>query len=196
MTATPIAEAWRPIPGFEGLYEVSDVGRVRSVDRVLTYADGRRRRYPECILRPAPGSHGYLSVVLCRDGKQRSHCVHALVALAFVGPRPDGPEGDEIRHRDGDHLNNRPGNLAYGTRRENADDAVQHGTQKEVKKTHCVNDHPFDQANTYVDGRGRRICRTCRRARERARYDRKRRGVPLPPGRPARQRAEVHRERW
>lgn len=90
--------------------------------------------------------------------------VHALVASAFIGPRPDG---QEVRHLDGDRLNPNVANLAYGTRSQNRIDCVQHGTDHNASKTHCANGHEFTEANTYVyKGRGKteRQCRTCRNA--------------------------------
>lgn len=71
-------EIWKNIEGYEGLYQVSDQGRVKS----LKY--GRER-----ILKPAPNSDGYLSVVLCKDGKTKTHFIHRLVATAFI-PNPEG----------------------------------------------------------------------------------------------------------
>ena len=109
------AEEWRPIPGWEGEYDVSDHGRVRSW----------KRSGPPRVLRPG-FSYGYPYYNLHRVGrKQFVRRVHVLVMLAFVGERP---EGLQIRHLDGDPANPHLSNLKYGTRYENHADSVRHGT--------------------------------------------------------------------
>lgn len=107
-------EIWKPIPGYEGRYEVSNMGRVKSFARDL---QGRS-------LRPGVASTGYPSVVLGRGNTQN---VHVLAALAFIGPCP---AGCEVRHIDGRRANPRADNLQYGTRRENIEDSRKHGTFK------------------------------------------------------------------
>jgi hypothetical protein len=118
-------ETWKPVVGFEGLYEVSDRGRVRSLDRVYPQLSrkgkGHKHTHKGRILRPAPASHGYLTVVL---GRGNTRTVHSLVAEAFIGPCP---EGQEILHKDQTRLNSRLSNLRYGTRTENILDAVRSG---------------------------------------------------------------------
>lgn len=116
-----MSETWRPIPGFEGSYEVSDLGRVRSLDRTSTQM-GRwgflvhvRRRGQ--TLRPGIASHGYSTVSL----SGASYCLHELVLHAFKGPRPF-PEA-VCRHLDGCKQHNVPANLVWGTRVENRKDA-------------------------------------------------------------------------
>lgn len=109
-------EEWRAVPGFEGLYEVSDFGRVRSLDRL----DRLGRRRAGILLRPGVASNGYPTVSLCG----RTHCVHALVLTAFVGPA----RGRVCRHLDGDRKNNALSNLAWGSPVENRHDADRHGT--------------------------------------------------------------------
>jgi NUMOD4 motif len=75
-------EHWAPIPGWHGFYEVSNRGRVRSVDREVTRTDGQRHRFSGRILRQQPGRGGP-SVVLQRPGGRRHVCVHKLVEAAF-----------------------------------------------------------------------------------------------------------------
>jgi len=112
-----VGERWRDIPGYEGQYQVSDQGRVRSLERyvrlVTLQAGETKRRVPPRILRPGPQKSGHLTVSL---GRHNSKQVHALVLLAFVGPAPAGHEG---LHRDHDPSNNRLSNLKWGTRSEN-----------------------------------------------------------------------------
>lgn len=94
-------ERWLPVVGFEGRYEVSNHGRVRSL---LTH-----KRH---VLSPTYGTGGYHRVAL--DG--RSKTIHSLVAIAFVGPRPPGLD---INHLNGIKTDNRPENLEYCTRLQN-----------------------------------------------------------------------------
>jgi HNH endonuclease/NUMOD4 motif len=118
-------ETWRPVPGFEGLYEVSNFGRVRSLGRPSR--NGIRSFSPR-MLRPGPSNYGHLSVVL---GRRNTRMVHQLVLQAFVGSRPLGME---VRHLDGDPTNNRLENLCWGTRTENIHDAMRHGTWESEKR--------------------------------------------------------------
>lgn len=147
-------EVWRPVPGYEGHYEVSDLGRIRS----LKTAARRIRKLMAT-------ADGHLRVSLTLDG-QRMQLVHALVLAAFVGPRP---EGADIRHRDGDGHHNALSNLTYGTRSENELDKVAHGTHHWANKTHCPHGHPYSPENTRVSN-GRRNCRECNRQRSLAGY--------------------------
>lgn len=113
---------WRWVPGWEGRYEVSDAGEVRS------WVNTRNRELdlPK-IKRRTKNTAGYACVSLSRDGLSRMYNCHALVMEAFVGPRP---EGQEIRHLDGNRLNSSLTNLAYGFPYENQEDRKDHGTVK------------------------------------------------------------------
>lgn len=109
-------EAWKDIPGFEGRYQVSDAGRVRSLPhRVRLVAHGKEttRLAPGHLLKPGTKSSGHVSVAI---GKGNSRDVHRLVLEAFVGPCPDGCEVLHLNHNPAD---NRLENLRYGTRGEN-----------------------------------------------------------------------------
>lgn len=94
---------------------------------------------------------------------QRTRLVHQVVAEAFHGPRPAGLE---TRHLDGDLLNNRSENLAYGTHGDNVADSVLHGTHPNASKAECPVGHPLDDG--YRNRRGARVCRPCanRQSRE------------------------------
>lgn len=113
-------ERWLPVRGYEGVYEVSDLGRVRSVNRVDTY--GRRRRGK--VLKPAGQ---YPMVVLSCGGETTTRTVHSMVLEAFVGPCPAGMEGC---HEDGDPWNCVLSNLRWDTRKANAADMLRHGRAK------------------------------------------------------------------
>lgn len=162
--------SWLPIPGYEGLYEVSDDGQVRSLDRTIVDSRGQRRRYKGRLLHPnITGDPPYPSVNLHKQSRKKLWRVHQLVLAAFVGPRPEGAE--HIRHLNGNKLDSRLENLAYGTPLENARDTLAHGHNHHSNKTECRNGHQFSPENTY-HWRGKRICRPCRNrlsARRRAR---------------------------
>lgn len=116
-----MTEEWRPVVGYEGQYEVSNLGRVRSLAREVKNGRGVRR-LRERILKPRRrNQYGHAGVVLTG---QRHRTVHSLVAEAFIGPRP---EGLEVRHLNGDRTDNRATNLAYGTRSENHRDCYFYG---------------------------------------------------------------------
>lgn len=109
-------ENWRDIPGYEGRYQVSDLGNVRSVDRyvrLVAHGVETKRLARGKILRPGRTTSGHLTVAL---GRGNSQGVHALVVRAFVGPRPDG---HEVLHLDHNPENNTLENLRYGNRGEN-----------------------------------------------------------------------------
>lgn len=118
-----MSEKWRPVVGFEGAYEVSALGNVRSVARVVTKAARGVAHYKGKLLKPGIASSGYPSVVLGRAGG--THNVHVLVATAFIGPCP---AGYEVRHKDGTRSNPNLDNLEYGSRLDNISDAQKHGT--------------------------------------------------------------------
>lgn len=118
-------EVWLPVVGFEGLYEVSDRGRVKSLARTCLTSSGGTRRVPAKLLSFVPHGYGYWQVKLCKDGIPSTCLVHSLVAAAFLGPRP---EGLHVCHGPGGKQDNRPCNLRYGTPMENCADRRRDGT--------------------------------------------------------------------
>jgi hypothetical protein len=96
-------EEWRDIPGFEGVYQVSNLGGVK---RLIGYNCRTER-----LLKPAHYSNGYLFVSLCVDGKPKGYTLHRLVASAFIGVSKQ-----EVNHKDGNKENNCVDNLEYSTR--------------------------------------------------------------------------------
>lgn len=166
-------EEWRDIPGWEGLYQVSNLGRVCSVDRVIVAkgATGGPRRYPSKIREPFPGKWGHLHVSLFEGRTEKRYSVHSLVAQAFIGPRPDGLV---VCHNDGDPSNNCPENLRYDTASGNMLDAVKHGTQWQVKKAQCPRFHEYVSWNLVPSQthRGGRKCLACSRASSYTNYHR------------------------
>jgi HNH endonuclease/NUMOD4 motif len=119
-------EMWVAVPGYEGLYEVSDHGRVMAL-----FSGNHGQFKPGRILKQTPAPNRYLVVGLyvpeSVSGKAscRHRTVHSIVLEAFKGPRPKGAVS---RHLDGVRTNNTPENLEWGTSKENAQDAKRHGT--------------------------------------------------------------------
>lgn len=159
-------EEWRPIPGYEGHYEISSHGRARSVDRVATYKNGRSCTYRGRLLAPFINPDGYTMFSMSKHDRVRRTYAHVLVMESFSGSRPNGME---IRHLDSDPANNHLSNLAYGTRNENQQDAVMAGTHHNSSKTHCKYGHPYSRENTTIRLNGSRQCRECNRIRHRRR---------------------------
>lgn len=164
-------ERWLPVVGYEGAYEVSDLGRVRALSRITD----RGRRWRGRELRASTMPHGYRIVTLWRDGAQSTALVHRLVLTAFVGP-PTG--GQEALHADGDPANNELANLSWGSHSANMLDQVAHGTHANASKDSCPSGHAYDEANTYTypGPSAHRACRTCRRTYQRE-YQRKLRAL-------------------
>ena len=126
-------EKWKPIPGFEGIYSVSSFGRVKR-EQSLVQEKGRNESWkpkfytvPERILKASIQTigKGYHRVSLSKNSKITYAFVHRLVAWAFIGVQENGVE---VRHIDGDSRNNRLDNLCYGTKSDNMQDAIKHGT--------------------------------------------------------------------
>lgn len=107
-TVQDTTEIWKPIPGYEGAYEVSNLGRVRTTPRLLSLSLNR----------------GYVTASLRKAGKTKSFLVHRLILQAFIGPAPEGMEGC---HNDGKRGHNHLDNLRWDTKQNNAADRVKHG---------------------------------------------------------------------
>ena len=147
-------EQWRDVVGYEGVYQVSDHGRVK---RVLQ-SKGTRPG----LLKPSPsGQAGYPSVALWRNNKGKRVTVHRLVALAFLG---DGV-GLEVCHRDDDNNNNHVSNLRWDTHSENHLDITRNGN----RPTHCPRGHEYTPENSYITKKGYKECKVCRKRRQKAR---------------------------
>lgn len=153
-------EEWRAIPEYEGLYEVSSHGRVRSLPRVVQRGKSALP-IKERILKPHTNRNGYKQINLSKAGRTRSREVHPLVMLAFAGPYP---ENCEIRHLDGNPGNNNLSNLRYGTKTENTMDSIRHGTHNHASRTACTRGHPLAGPNLKTYGKMRQ-CRACANAR-------------------------------
>lgn len=116
---------WRDIKGYEGLYQVSNTGLVRSVDRITT--GNRKRAIKGKVLSAGENQFGYFVVALCKNGKRKMERVHRLVAIAFL---PSDNERPFINHKDGNPKNNHVSNLEWCTQKENVQHAYDTGLRK------------------------------------------------------------------
>lgn len=159
MHTTSEPERWLPVVGWEGLYEVSDLGRIRTVPRVV---NGGRNSYKSITLKikkQCSTPHGYPICGLSKNGKTKTFLTHRLVLEAFIGPRPDGMEAC---HFDGDKTNNKLANLRWDTKSSNQDDAVRIGTRPDPRRTRCSLGHQLSPENVYLNPKGIRECKACR----------------------------------
>ena len=152
-----MTEIWKTVP-YDSNYEVSDLGRVRSVDRVVPRKSSSMRLNGR-ILKPWAGSSGYLQVYL---SNRRVMMVHHLVLDTFVGDRPEGLEG---RHKNGKMHDNRSSNLDWSTHSVNIRNREVHGTDWQRSKTHCPRKHPLKEPNLVASNlrSGYRLCLACNR---------------------------------
>ena len=162
-------EVWRDIPGYEGHYQVSDHGRVRSLDRKVPnkgYGGTMLRRGR--VLSMVADHKGYLLVRIFLKGVRKRARVHRLVLEAFIGPCPDGME---CCHNDGDPSNNHISNLRWDTRINNRQDAIRHGNDPMLIRTHCPRGHELVAPNLRPSAlkKGSRTCLACDRAKAYAR---------------------------
>lgn len=149
--------------GWEGMYEVSNLGRVKSLARMVT-AGGRSGvtrhiNLPNRIVSGSTLKTGHILVALSLNGKVHHRYVHRLVLEAFVGP---APQGHECCHYNGNGSDNRLENLRWDTRSANHLDKVRHGHNQFALRTHCPQGHEYTEQNTYRYPNGSRACRACR----------------------------------
>ena len=118
-------EQWRQVHGYEGAYEVSSHGRVRSVPRAIVRSNGRAQSFQGKVLSVSDDTYGYPIVGLSKGGRMFTAKVHRLVCRAFHGAPPSGKH--EVSHLDGNPSNNTPPNLRWATRSENISDGFKGG---------------------------------------------------------------------
>ena len=166
-------EVWKPVPGYEGFYSVSNFGRVRSDKRTIVDKNGHGRKMPEVIMTPEKKTPGHLVVCLCKNHERTKRYIHRIVLETFVG---EAPAGTQACHWNDDPEDNRLENLRWGTPTENRLDSVRNGSHHSARKTHCKWGHEFTPENIKPQSSGNgRDCKTCSNARTRA----KRRGMTL-----------------
>lgn len=154
-------EEWRSVPGYEGLYEVSSLGRVLRLPIKIQRPNGVLARSKSGLLKPTPRKSGHLYVSIFKNGKRKTIGVHRLVCLAFHGPAPE--DKPMALHFNDAPADNRAENLRWGDGFDNQRDSVRNGTHVGVKKTHCPKNHPLSGDNLYIYPRGSRTCRECMR---------------------------------
>lgn len=118
-------EIWKDVKGYEGLYQVSNLGNVKSKSRVVN-----NRKIIGKILTPADTSKGYLGVSLYKNGSKKTASIHKLVAIAFIPKVKNKPQ---INHKDGDKHNNKVDNLEWCNGSENLKHAFELGLKKPSK---------------------------------------------------------------
>ncbi len=121
-----MVEEWKPVVGWEGLYEVSNLGQVKRV--------GKEQGTKCKVLRQVLRKDGRYSVSLSRKSKSGHLLVHALVAAAFIGPKPIGKD---VNHIDGNKQNNASSNLEYITRSENIKHSYRLGIHPRMQGELC-----------------------------------------------------------
>lgn len=113
-------EIWKDVPGYAGIYQVSNLGRVKSLSRLVYRKNGQIAKIKGRILSHGTDRYGYHIVVLC-NGKKETKTVHRIVAMAFIENAYNLPE---IDHKDGNRGNNKVENLRWVTRKENANNPI------------------------------------------------------------------------
>lgn len=150
--------AWKPVHGYEGLYEVSNYGDIRSV------AKGG------IILSPAKDDHGYFRVCLYHNGTAKNKRIHRLVAEAFL---PNESRLPEVNHINGNKTDNKVENLEWVSTKENIIHAYRSGLKVQTRKTPCMRSDGMVY-ESYLDAQNKtgipagNISQTCRRKRKTA----------------------------
>lgn len=159
-------EIWASIPGTSGIYEASNLGRVRSVPRKLATSNGKILNLKGRILSPSTSKWGHKRVNFhFPDGTDQTWTVHRAVMKAFTKDRTE--EGLVVCHENGDPSDNRLSNLRWDTLSSNSYDMERHGTNIYRNRTHCPRKHRLTEPNL-VAGKlklGFRSCRACHQAR-------------------------------
>lgn len=127
-----MSEVWKPVKGYEGYYEVSNLGRVKSKARKY-YRSDVLYHLKERVMKVSPSSSGYNTIILTVNGKAKSYLLHRLIALAFI----ENPQNKKcINHKDGDKFNNSLENLEWCTYSENRNHGLRTGLIKQKRATH------------------------------------------------------------
>jgi hypothetical protein len=126
-------EIWLPVLGYEGLYEVSNMGKVRSLDRIVPDKTHGTRKLNGKFLAQTVDEFGRKSVVFSKHSITLKKRVHLIVAAHFLGPNVSGLE---VCHNDGNNSNNCVTNLRYDTHKSNMEDMADHGKSQRGEKNY------------------------------------------------------------
>ncbi|MBP5431094.1 NUMOD4 domain-containing protein [Ruminococcus sp.] len=126
-------EQWKDIEGFEGIYQVSNLGRIRSLDRIERNTLGQNIKRKGKMLKPVANSSGYLRVILRHEGKSQRSFVHRLVAKAFCY-NSNEECNTVVNHIDSDYLNNKASNLEWTTMKGNSQHALKSGRMERTQQ--------------------------------------------------------------
>lgn len=146
-------EKWKEIPGLNGRYLASDLGRIKSIDSVVSCHKSHYRKQPGKILKPYEGKNGYEKVTVFIDGKRKYTTVHRLVASAFI---PNPKKKEQVNHKNGNRSDNRLCNLEWCTMSEN----IKHSFREldRPRKSHFKGvtgkDHPLSKKIAKLDIHG------------------------------------------
>lgn len=156
-----MTEQWRDVLGYEGCYQVSDQGQVRSLDRWTRcgqYGHGQKLQKGRVLIPTVSKKDGRRRVTLSVNQQKKLRQIAPMVLEAFVGPRP-APDMDGC-HGDGDPANDALSNLRWDTKQANYADSIRHGTNFRANQTHCKRGHELVAPNLAVGQRGR-SCHAC-----------------------------------
>ena len=166
MDMTNRNENWKPVVGYEGLYEVSDQGRVKAIPHEVPAKGSGTQMTKGGVMSFTRHKAGYYQVHLRKDGKRQKKLVHRLVLMAFSGLPESEQEG---RHLNDIKTDNRLENLRWGSRSENIMDRQKNGIEFYRNLTHCPLGHPLEGENLMPSQINRdckaRSCLACNRAR-------------------------------
>lgn len=136
-------EIFKDIPGYEGLYQASNLGRIKSLPRIKEYSNGNNHITKEIILKSSNDGKGYLSIGLNKNRIAKTFRVHQLIAMAFLNHKPNGKRKIVVDHINNIRNDNRVTNLQLITQRENTSKDKKIGTSKYVGVHWCKRNKRF-----------------------------------------------------
>ena len=144
-------EVWKDVVGYEGMYQVSNLGNVKSLDRYVTTKKGVRN-YKGKLLSKNINKVGYYSISLSENGIQPKIQIHKLVAMAFLNHKPDGTHKLIVDHINNNSLDNRVDNLQIISQRENSSKDKNNKTSKYTGVCWCKRDNVW-QSSIRINGK-------------------------------------------